>query len=385
MKKKKTTTIVLIAVLVIFALGFTLSYLIDWPIDRSESKGDIAKSARFSRKAVADANSSNIQELLVNDESFKKNMVAAFVVMQSRAKEFNALVNMSVDVAGDKPSFDKILAEMKAAKPMLDNVNSSMNAAGSDLSAVLGGEDRKDLAQNTNNATLAYATLQKQNNLADKFIQATDEYLKMSSGDEDRLKLVRDQWLEYQIVTSALNKDTEAQKKLEEKGYLLSSEQAALTLKELGGPDLNLLFETNLLDGLLLGEMPGSRHVCIRYEDLGNMMAEINQDGVMAEIGNKNLMAESNKDDLLSELNGPGRLLAEFGQKTLMGFEGGKLLLEEFGRSIQSIGYINQDGRALGEYTSPSLLSAFDLGTVILQLETGGVNLNEFTSGGFGQ
>ena len=402
MKKKKTTTIVLIAVLVICALGLTLSYLIDWPIDRSESKGDIAKSARFSRKAVADANSSNFQELLVNDESFKKNMVAAFVVMQSRVKQFNSLVNMSVDVAGNKPSFDKILAEMKAAKPMLDNVNSSMNAAGSDLNAVLGGEDRKEVAQNTNNATLAYATLQKQNNLADKFIQATDEYLKKSTGGDEPLKLVRDQWLEYQIVSSALNKDEKAQKELEEKGYLLSSEQAALTLKEMGGPDMTTLLGSTFIDGLLVGEMPGAGgHVCIRFGELDGLLSEMNQGGLLSEMNQGGLLSETNQGGLLSEMNqggllsetnqggllsetNQGGLLSEINQGGLLGYVGGSLLKEAFGDAVESFGFSNQ-GQLLSEFSGPGLLSEIDLGGVLSEMATGGAYLRETNSGGLAQ
>ena len=56
----------------------------------------------------------------------------------------------------------------------------------------------------TINASLAYTTLQKQNNLATRFIETTDKYLETAQGD-DKLKLVRDQWLEYQQMTAALD------------------------------------------------------------------------------------------------------------------------------------------------------------------------------------
>ena len=400
--KKKRIIVLLVAVVAICVLGVVASNYFDWSVDRSETSGDIAKSARFSRKAVDVVNSSNFQELLVNDESFKKNMVAAFVVMESRVKQFNSLVNMSVDVAGNKPSFDKILAEMKAAKPMLDNVNSSMNAAGSDLNAVLGGEDRKEVAQNTNNATLAYATLQKQNNLADKFIQATDEYLKKSTGGDEPLKLVRDQWLEYQIVSSALNKDEKAQKELEEKGYLLSSEQAALTLKEMGGPDMTTLLGSTFIDGLLVGEMPGAGgHVCIRFGELDGLLSEMNQGGLLSEMNQGGLLSETNQGGLLSEMNqggllsetnqggllsetNQGGLLSEINQGGLLGYVGGSLLKEAFGDAVESFGFSNQ-GQLLSEFSGPGLLSEIDLGGVLSEMATGGAYLRETNSGGLAQ
>ena len=418
MKKKKTTTIV-IAVLVICALGFVASRYLNWPVDRSGTKGDIAKSARFSRKAVDVVNPSNMQELLVTDESFKHNMVTAFVVMQSRVKQFNTLVDMSVDVAGKDPSFDKILADMKAAKPMLENVSSSMKAANSDLNAVLGGEDRKDVAQNTSNAALAYATLQKQNKLADRFIEATDEYLKKSTGNEDRLKLVRDQWLEYQLVTSALNKDEKAQKKLVDKGYLLSSKDAASTLKEIGGEDMTVLTEVTIVDGLVMGEQPETGGgVCIRYEDLGGIFQEIGGVGVFQEVGGTTLLEESgnggrlleetgnggrlleetgNGGRLLEETGNGGRLLEETGNggRLLEEIGGGGRLLEEitgggpylgevFGEALVTFGFGENGGAIFQEVGSGTLLEEVDLGTVFQEIGNGGM-FQEVNTGGFGQ
>ncbi|MGX8690202.1 MAG: hypothetical protein ACSW76_06100 [Bacteroidaceae bacterium] len=414
MKKKKTTTIV-IAVLVICALGIVASRCFNWPVDRTGTKGDIAKSARFSRKAVDVVNPSNMQELLVTDESFKHNMVTAFVVMQSRVKQFNTLVDMSVDVAGKDPSFDKILADMKAAKPMLENVSSSMKAANSDLNAVLGGEDRKDVAQNTSNAALAYATLQKQNKLAERFIEATDEYLKKSTGNEDRLKLVRDQWLEYQLVTSALNKDEKAQKKLVDKGYLLSSKDAASTLKEIGGDDMSVLTEVTIVDGLVIGEQPETGGgVCIRYEDLGGIFQEIGGVGVFQEVGGNTLLEESGNDGLLEEVGngrvglleeagnnglleelGGGTLFQELGGGTLFQELGGGTLFQEitgggpylgeaFGEALITFGFGENGGGLFQEVGSGTLLEEVDLGTVFQEIGNGNM-FQEVNTGGFGQ
>ena len=56
---------------------------------------------------------------------------------------------------------------------------------------------------NAINAALADTTLQKENKLADRFIETTDKYLEAAEGD-DRLKFVRDQWVDYQKMTAAL-------------------------------------------------------------------------------------------------------------------------------------------------------------------------------------
>ena len=228
MSKKRNLTVAVVAVIVVCAVVLALSSIIDWPIDQSGSKGDIAKSSRFSKKTVNIENT-NMQELLANDEEYKSNVVVSYAVMQTRASQFNALVDMSVEVAGDKKEFESVLTDMKAVKPLLNNVLASMQDAGNSLNTALSGEKSKDLSQNTSNAALAYQTLQKQNSLADRFIESADEYVKNASAD-DRLKLVRDEWVEYQIMTATLDGDETKCNQLVESGYMLNSQDALAAL-----------------------------------------------------------------------------------------------------------------------------------------------------------
>ncbi len=95
---------------------------------------------------------------------------------------------------------------MNANSEMVNNVANSLAESADNLNAALSGEECPDLAQSTINASLAYTTLQKQNNLANRFIETTDKYLETAQGD-DKLKLVRDQWLDYQQMTAALEGD----------------------------------------------------------------------------------------------------------------------------------------------------------------------------------
>jgi hypothetical protein len=90
----------------------------------------------------------------------------------SRAPQFGALVDMSNEVAGDIPAFAGVLEEMNAINAALDST-----------------------------------TLQKKNKLADRFIETTDKYLETVEGD-DRLKFVRDQWVDYKKMTAALEGDS---------------------------------------------------------------------------------------------------------------------------------------------------------------------------------
>lgn len=227
MKNKKTLYIVL-AVVALCLIGLLTMRFFNWPANFDETGGNIAKSFRFSRKTAADG-LSNMQELLLNDESFRDGVLLSYVVMSTRADEFNALVEMSEEAAGEIPAFKDVLKDMGKAKKMVANVIATMGAAGDDLNAALGGEAPKELAQNTTNAALAYNTMQKQNVLANRFIDTTDDYLKTNEAD-DRLKFVRDEWVDYQKLTAAIDNDEEASAKLEEKGYLLTTEQAAAAL-----------------------------------------------------------------------------------------------------------------------------------------------------------
>ncbi|MBP5336096.1 MAG: hypothetical protein J6Y63_01115 [Bacteroidales bacterium] len=255
--KSKKTIYILVSILAVCLLGVVLSKVIDWPVDTENSSGNIAKTSRFSRKTASDG-ASNMQELLLNDEEYKNSIVAAYLVMDARASQFNALVDASDEVAGTIPAFSDVLKDMKAAKPMLSNVCATMQTLADDLDAVLGGETRADLAQNTTNAALAYNTLQKSNNLATRFIDTADAFLEKNAGD-DRLKFIRDQWVEYQMVTASLEQDEKAADEMAQKGHLLSAEKSATALASLGEnvsgviasvSSLNYLICSNVRDNL---------------------------------------------------------------------------------------------------------------------------------------
>ena len=221
MKKKG---IILCTVVGICAIGLISSFFIDWPVDFHSADGDIAKAAKFSREQ-AFKDLSNMEELLQTDSAFKGGIVAAQVVMQTRAVQFATLVDMSNEVAGNIPAFAEVLKDMNAQRELVDNVASSLAESAEKLNAALDGKECPDLAQSTINASLAYTTLQKQNNLATRFIETTDKYLETAQGD-DKLKLVRDQWLEYQQMTAALDGDKTSAEALAKKGNLLSGEKA---------------------------------------------------------------------------------------------------------------------------------------------------------------
>ena len=221
MKKKG---IILCTLVGICAIGLISSFFIDWPVDFHDADGDIAKAAKFSREQ-AFKDLSNMEELLQTDSAFKGGIVAAQVVMQTRAVQFATLVDMSNEVAGNIPAFAEVLKDMNAQRELVDNVASSLAESAEKLNAALDGKECPDLAQSTINASLAYTTLQKQNNLANRFIETADKYLETAQGD-DKLKLVRDQWLEYQQMTAALDGDKTSAEALAKKGTLLSGEKA---------------------------------------------------------------------------------------------------------------------------------------------------------------
>ena len=229
---KKKSIIILCSVVAVCAIGLITSHFVDWSVNHDEADGDIGKAARFSREQVSEK-LSNMEELLQTDSAFKDGIVAAQVVMQTRAAQFGTLVDMSNEVAGKIPAFAEVLKEMNAQRELVNNVANSLAESADKLNAALGGEECPDLAQSTINASLAYTTLQKQNNLATRFIETTDKYLETAQGD-DKLKLVRDQWLEYQQMTAALEGDKASAEALAKKGNLLSGEQALAAVGKYG-------------------------------------------------------------------------------------------------------------------------------------------------------
>ena len=228
--KKKGLIITLGAVVLVCAAGLIANKYLDWPVDEDNASGDIAKSTRFSRQMDSEK-ITNMEELLKTDSTYKNSLVVANVVMQTRAMQFGTLVDMSNEAAGKIDSYADVLKDMNEVRTMVDNVSSQLDKAVADLDAVISGEERPELAQNTINASLAYSTLQKQNDLANRFIQTTDEYLKTAEGN-DNLKFVRDQWVDYQKMTAALGDDKSAEE-LAKKGTLLSAEKSLSAIASL--------------------------------------------------------------------------------------------------------------------------------------------------------
>jgi hypothetical protein len=257
---KKKGIIILCSVVAICAIGLVTSQFIDWPISFHEADGDIGKAARFSREQFSDK-LTNMEELLQSDSAFRDDIVAAQVVMQTRAVQFGALVDMSNEAAGNIPAFAEVLKEMNANRELVDNVANSLAESAANLDTALGGEKCPDLAQSTINASLAYMTLQKQNNLATRFIDTTDKYLETAQSD-DRLKFVRDQWVDYQKMTAALEGDKAAAEALAKKGNLLSGEKTLAAMADFGVVNQVIIFNSAYMqkntgiDGSLSNALP---------------------------------------------------------------------------------------------------------------------------------
>jgi hypothetical protein len=284
---KKKSIIILCSVAAVCAIGLITSHFVDWPVNSNDTSGDIAKAARFSREQASEK-LTNMEELIQNDSAFKDGIVAAQVVMQTRAVQFASLVDMSNEVAGGIPAFAEVLKDMNAASKMVENVNNSLAEAGGDLNAALGGEERPDLAQNTINASLAYTTLQKQNKLATRFIETTDKYLATAKAD-DQLKFVRDQWLEYQQMTAALEGDKESAEALAKKGNLLSGEKALSAMQKFGlANQVSILCCSHLAQSMNVGTKLASS---IEPQVLGNIVSRIRS---AAEVTMQKMSAGSN-------------------------------------------------------------------------------------------
>ena len=225
---KKKLIIILSSVIAVLLVGFMLSHFTNWPVDISKTEGDIGKVDRFSRADKVEE-LSNVEELLRTDSDYQEAMVMSYALMQLRSEQFASLVDMSNQVAGQIAEYAPLIQKMNGIGKMVNNVNAQLNDVGKQMEKALSGEECPELTQNTINASLAYTQLQKQNALANQFIETTDKYLANAKGS-DQLKLVRDQWVDYQKLTAALEDNQEGLKALNKKGYLLTSEKAEAAL-----------------------------------------------------------------------------------------------------------------------------------------------------------
>lgn len=221
---KKKNTIILASLVALCAIGLLSSFLFSWPVSTESAHGNVGKVSRFSRKVVTEP-IDNMEELLRTDEDYKSSIVLAYSVMYTRAVQFGTLVDMSNQAAEGIPEFEGILQEMNDMAPVFTNVANALVDAGKDLNTVLSDMPCPEVSQSTMNAALSYTTLQKQNGLADRFIETTDKYVKLTEAPEE-LMLVRDLWVDYQQMTAALEGDKKAARALDKKGTLLTTEQA---------------------------------------------------------------------------------------------------------------------------------------------------------------
>ena len=73
--KNRKAIIILSSAVVIAAVGFIVSPLVDWKVDSENASGDIGKTSRFSRKTSGES-LSNMEELMRSDEAYKNSIVA---------------------------------------------------------------------------------------------------------------------------------------------------------------------------------------------------------------------------------------------------------------------------------------------------------------------
>ena len=268
---KKKLTIIVCSVLAVLVVGLLVNHFFNWPINTGDASGDISKASRFSREMESEK-LTNMEELLKTDTTFKDGIVVAQMVMQTRAVQFGALVDMSNQVAGNIPAFAEVLKEMNATLEMVNNVANSLLESGNNLEAALSGKECSNLEQTTINASLAYTTLQKQNKLANKFIDTTDKYLKTAKGD-DHLKFVRDQWVDYQKMTAALDGDKDAAEAMAKKGNLLSGEKALVAMADFGVANQAAMVQSALI--IKNTGIDGSLVSALSEEALNNVVTKI--------------------------------------------------------------------------------------------------------------
>lgn len=242
---KKKSLIILSVVAAVVVVGLVSSNFIHWPIDVSKTEGDIGKVDRFSRADQVEK-LTNMEELLRTDSDYQEAMVMSYALMQLRSEQFASLVDMSNQVAGQIAEYAPLIQKMNGISKMVSNVNAQLNDVGKQMEKALSGEECPELTQNTINASLAYTQLQKQNALANQFIETTDKYLANAKGS-DQLKLVRDQWVDYQKLTAAIEDNKESAKALDEKGYLLTSEKAEAALGAYADATQKVMFFNTLI------------------------------------------------------------------------------------------------------------------------------------------
>ena len=369
---KKKLTIIVCSVLAVLVIGLLVNHFFNWPIDTSDASGDISKASRFSREMESEK-LTNMEELIKNDTTFKEGIVLAQVVMQTRAAQFGTLVDMSNEVAGNIPDFAEVLKEMNATLEMVNNVVNSLIKSGQNLDNALSGKECANLEQTTINASLAYTTLQKQNKLANKFIETTDKYLKTAEGS-DVLKFVRDQWVDYQKMTAALEGDKDAAEAMAKKGNLLNAERTLAAVISFNPGSV-----AHLMNGADIQNEMGienSLHSAISAETMHNVVtairnaaAEYCQNTAAETMNNSQASAKFNQTVSEVMYNTAAAVVSNTGRATMQNT--GRATMQNTGRStMQNTGRatLQNTGRATLQNTSIQMMNNIHVNEVCEKL-----------------
>ena len=154
----------------------------------------------------------------------------------------------------------------------------------------------------------------------------------------------------------ALNKDTKASQKLENSGYLLSSDKAVSALSSFDAAVQFKIFDVAAVERII-GFNPDG--LLSSSETFGELMGEFDRQGLLAATNKDGLVAATNKDGLIAATNKDGLLAANnldgLLSLVVLQFDGANLA-SAFGEATRALQNFNPEGMASHDVSGSGLL-----------------------------
>ena len=228
---KKTSTKIILSVVVALVLGYVLGIWISFPNLKGDNlKGDIGKASKFSQKATADEIKAE-EELLQNDTAYLHGVLATLNFADERINLFANLVSMTTSVCEGVDGLQPVLAQVQGLQGMVSNAQGACNDALAAVSAISKGEEA-DYEQTLNNLSLAYAMVSRSSKVAKNVVKTFDHVIGSKPIDNGEMAFVRDEWVRFSATEAALQGDEIALDYWGNQNTLLTNEQTLNLLLE---------------------------------------------------------------------------------------------------------------------------------------------------------
>lgn len=194
--KNSKIILTVVGVLVGFGLGYLCANV---SFGENNGKGDITKVSKYS-KTVVSPQASAFQEKIMNDPEAFKQAQASLIVVGTRMRDFDKLVDFAKQSCAGIEELAPALAKIEKVSTLSANAKNAALAASESFNAMVDGVkgSAADFETASQNLSLAFLMVDRQLSVGKDFVASVDAYLKDKDvKDNFSLATTRDLWAGY--------------------------------------------------------------------------------------------------------------------------------------------------------------------------------------------